>query len=82
MADEDRSSKTEEPTGKRLAEAKQKGQVARSMEIGHWATLLAAAGALVVITPWMMRKVSVLSVNFISDAHLYPTDFEHLHRLF
>ena len=82
MADEDRSSKTEEPTGKRLAEAKQKGQVAKSMEIGHWATLMAAAGSIVAIAPWMMRKITALSANFISDAHLYPMDFEHLHLLF
>jgi len=81
MADEDKSSKTEQPTGKRLSEAANKGNVARSMEIANFATLAGAAAALVFMAPWMMKRVTLLSVSFIGDAHLYPTDSEHIRLL-
>ena len=81
MADEDKSSKTEQPTGKRLGDAANKGNVARSMEIGNFAALAAAAASLVFLAPWMMKRVTLLSVSFISDAHLYPTDSEHIRLL-
>jgi flagellar biosynthetic protein FlhB len=81
MADEDKSSKTEQPTGKRLGEAANKGNVARSMEIANFATLAGAAASLVFLAPWMMKRVTNLSVSFIGDAHLYPADSEHIRLL-
>ncbi|OSM06137.1 flagellar biosynthesis protein FlhB [Magnetofaba australis] len=45
MADEDKDQKTEEPTGKRLADARQKGQVVTSREVAT-AVLMFAAMAL------------------------------------
>ena len=81
MADEDQSSKTEQPTGKRLSEAANKGNVARSVEIANFATLAGAAAALVLFAPWMARRVMTFSSSFISDAHLYPTDSEHVRLL-
>ena len=44
--DQDKSQKTEDPTGKRLSEAFDKGNVPKSMEVNHWFML--AAGGLVV----------------------------------
>ena len=38
---QDDSQKTEEPTQKRLQDARQKGQVAKSQEVGHWFMILA-----------------------------------------
>ena len=81
MADEDKSSKTEQPTGKRLSEAANKGNVARSMEIANFATLAGAAASLVFLAPWMMKRITNLSVSFIGDAHLYPVDSEHIRLL-
>lgn len=81
MADEDKASKTEQPTGKRLGDAANKGNVARSMEIGNFAALAAAAASLILLAPWMMKRVTLLSVSFIGDAHLYPTDPEHIRLL-
>ena len=46
MAD-DPDSKTEEPTAKRLREAKQKGNVAKSEEVGHWFVLAVATALLI-----------------------------------
>ncbi|MEG3641422.1 flagellar biosynthesis protein FlhB [Magnetococcus sp. PR-3] len=45
MADEDKESKTEEPTPKRLADSRNKGQVATSKEVSTALLMLAALGA-------------------------------------
>ncbi|MEM6959362.1 MAG: EscU/YscU/HrcU family type III secretion system export apparatus switch protein, partial [Myxococcota bacterium] len=45
--------KTEEPTAKKLKEARRRGQVGKSRELAGAATLLAAAGMLVAIGPSM-----------------------------
>jgi flagellar biosynthetic protein FlhB len=42
MAEEDKHSKTEEPTGKRLADAREKGNIPRSRELASTLTLLTA----------------------------------------
>ena len=81
MADEDKSSKTEQPTGKRLGEARDKGNVARSVEIANWGSLVAGTAALTYIVPWMMRRVVELNVPFISDSYAYPVDSEHVRLL-
>lgn len=44
--DQDQSQKTEEPTQRRLDEAREKGQVASSREVGHWAILAGGAVAI------------------------------------
>jgi flagellar biosynthetic protein FlhB len=41
--DQDDSQKTEEPTQRRLEQAREKGQVAKSQEVTHWLIILAAA---------------------------------------
>lgn len=43
MADQDDASKTEEPTARKLSEARDKGQVAQSQEVSSFAILLAGA---------------------------------------
>jgi len=49
----DKHSKTEAPTPKRLREARQKGQVARSPDIAGWTTVLAAT----MLVPALFRQV-------------------------
>src|SRR5579871_4448529 len=52
MAEEqDDSQKTEEPTQKRLEEARKKGDVAKSQDVPAWFILLAAAGFLAMGEP-------------------------------
>lgn len=43
MAEDSGQDKTEEPTGKRLSEARKKGQVARSKELNNFVTLIVSA---------------------------------------
>ncbi|MGL4936690.1 flagellar biosynthesis protein FlhB [Shewanella sp.] len=51
MAEESSGERSEQPTGRRLEQAREKGQVARSKELGTAAVLLAAATGLYMLGP-------------------------------
>lgn len=59
MADNDQE-RTEEPTAKRLQDARRKGQVARSRELNTWLVLLTSVGALVVFGRWFMEGLAAI----------------------
>ena len=69
MAEEDDASKTEEPTSKKLADAKRKGNVAQSQEIKNWAILLGASGVLIFLAPIMANGVRITGRPFIEKPH-------------
>ena len=78
MADnEDRAQKTEEPTPKRLEEARKKGQVASSREVNTWFMILAGTIVLM-LAPTVMGGFSGVLVRFLSEPHEIPVDAEHL----
>ncbi len=69
MADE-RGERTEQPTGKRLGEARDRGQVARSGEVGPAMTVLATAGFLAWMGPtWSAGLAALLpaTLNELTD---------------
>lgn len=74
MSDEenDDSSKTEDPTPKKLEEARKKGQVPISREINNWVML--SAGTLVVLAmgPQMMQDITVLLRSYIGQSYEFP----------
>ena len=78
MAEEDASSKTEDPTSKKLAKAREKGQLAMSQEIKSWLILLGSAIFLFMMAPSMMRDIRVTLAPFIASPHAIPFDFPHL----
>src|SRR5258708_3623927 len=54
MADDtDPDSKTEEPTGKRLEQARSQGDVAKSMDLPQWASLAAVCGVVFLSGGWL-----------------------------
>lgn len=57
MAENDGQERTEQPTPKRLQEAREKGQVPRSRELSTAATLLAGAGAFLILGEPMVRSL-------------------------
>ncbi len=66
--------KTEEPTAKRLREAREKGQIARSRELGTTVVLMVSAAGLLMMGPWVgnallheMRTGLSLSREMIFD---------------
>ncbi|CAJ1870792.1 hypothetical protein LMCDFJHI_03896 [Aeromonas salmonicida] len=67
MADTDQE-RTEQPTGKRLQQAREKGQIARSKELGTASVLLAAVfGLLMVKESLASAMVKILTIGFTLD---------------
>ncbi len=66
MAD-DRGDRTEQPTGKRLAEARARGQVPRSPEVGTAMTVLAAAGFLSWMGPAWAGSLSAVVPTLLAE---------------
>ena len=75
MADDrDDASKTEEPTARRLDEARKKGQVALSREVNNWFVLLAAMLALLATAPSMAADARRLIELFLRHPHELSVD--------
>lgn len=80
MARDDFQERTEQATPKRLQEARDRGQVPRSRELGTAAVLLAAAGGMLAFGPHLlgglmqtMRNGLALDRSLLMDSHaLYP----------
>ena len=49
MAEEDEASKTEDPSDKKLTDAQNKGDVAKSIEVNSWFALIGAVFSLIFI---------------------------------
>ncbi len=68
MAEESDQEKTEEPTAKRLEDARKKGQIARSKELGTTGVLVASAAAMLMFGDTLGRKLlEVMSSQFSLD---------------
>jgi flagellar biosynthetic protein FlhB len=81
MAEEDDASKTEEPTGRKLAKAREEGQVAQSQEIKSWLILVGGAGMLIFMAPKMASDITAICRRFIVSSYAIPVDLEHLRLL-
>ncbi len=78
MAEEDEASKTEEPTDKKLSDARSKGNVAQSVEIKSWAMLLGGLGMLIFMAPYMAQGIGKIGWRFIEQPDAIPVEFDHL----
>lgn len=67
--DQDSSQKTEEPTAKKLADARKRGEVAQSREVNHSIILIAACFFMALMLPYMALQLSHPLKLFITDAH-------------
>lgn len=68
----DDSQKTEDPTPKRLEEARKKGQVALSRELNNWLMLLTGTILVGVASPFVLSRMKDHMRNYIEDAHVLP----------
>lgn len=66
---EDDSSKTEEPTARKLEEARKKGEVVQSREIAHWFMIFGAMMFIMMLAGPMMRNLGNTLVPFIAKPH-------------
>lgn len=74
----DDSQKTEEPTARKLEEARKKGQVVFSREVTNWATLFAATLLVLAAGPGIMRGIQDKLKIYLSQAHQFSADGEGL----
>lgn len=81
MADseQDDSSKTEEPSQKRLDDAAERGELGRSQEINHWFMFVAAALSLTIFAGGLSRQLTGAMLPFIAAPHAFATDATALH---
>ncbi len=79
--DKDDSSKTEEPTARRLQQAREKGQVASSKEIANWMMLAASALALFTLIPAFAQDIVETLAPFIGKPEQMVIDPDSLQDL-
>ncbi len=71
MAEESDLEKTEEPTGRRIEQAREKGQVPHSRELGTFLVLITAAAFVWMMGGWFVQRSMVIMRDaFIVDAQL------------
>lgn len=74
MADEEQENKTEDPSQKRLDEAKEKGNLANSKELGNFLMMLVLTITVVWIIPSVLIKSRNLLAPILENAGTIPTD--------
>jgi len=78
MAEEDDftddSQKTEEPSQKKLEDARRRGQVVLSREINTWVMLLAGTIIISMLGPYTLSNMKNTLGFFLANAHQIPTD--------
>ncbi len=79
MADEDKSSKTEDPTQRKLDDAHKKGDVVKSQEVSNWAMIAASTLAVAIFAGPVMSELAGGLKGFLENAHDIPVDARTLH---
>ncbi len=71
---QDNSQNSEEPTQKRLDDARDKGQIASSRELNHWFLILGTAIVIGMMAPPAARELTVLLQTYIEAPHAIQID--------
>ncbi|HEU0117792.1 MAG TPA: flagellar biosynthesis protein FlhB [Alphaproteobacteria bacterium] len=74
MAEEDNDQKTEEPTGKRLEEARDRGQLPLSRETTSWVIFLGILICVAWLAPGMSRRIISAMQVFLEQPHAFSLD--------
>mgnify|MGYP001826280685 FL=1 len=82
MAGEQSQDKTEQPTGKKLADARQKGNVAQSREIPSVLILSGSLGVLFFAGSWMLGRLTEVMRTIYQRAGTLSMLPETMHTLF
>lgn len=81
MAESDDSQKTEDPTSKRLDDARKQGQVANSREVNNLFMMMALTLSVVMFGASIAGDLKNLMVPFVESPDQIPTDIGHLQML-
>ena len=72
--DQDDSQKTEEPTAKRLQDAREKGQIANSREVSNFMIIGMATLLVATYAPYGMQGMSQALEGYLAHAATMPMD--------
>jgi flagellar biosynthetic protein FlhB len=78
----DDDEKTEEPTHKKLDDARRKGDVAKSQEVNSWFIMLAATLIVVMFAQDMGTSLTISLKGLMANAHDISADPNNMRRLF
>lgn len=78
--DEDQSQKTEQPTQRKLDEARKKGQVATSRELNNALMISAAAAFVAFLAPSIADHVTLALMPFLSSPHAFAISIDDLRQ--
>lgn len=70
----DDAQKTEEPTQKKLDDARRRGQIAVSREVNTWLMLMSGTLVVAMMSPWMMAKLRLAFMPFVEAPHRISLD--------
>lgn len=76
--EEDQSQKTEEPSQRKLDDARKKGQVASSRELNNALMISAAAAFVALLTPNIANDLSLVFTPFIASPHSFVISIDDL----
>ncbi len=77
--DADKSSKTEEPTAKKLSDARERGSVATSREVNTWMLLMAGGIVLLMFSRDIASDLNIMLLKFIEQPHRIGFDGGNMH---
>lgn len=82
MADEekDKSQQTEEPTEHRLEQAREKGQIPLSKEVGHALVILSCTLFIAMLAPYSFKKLSLALRPYLAFHHLQFAEGDDLQQ--
>ncbi len=75
--EQDKSQKTEEPSQRKLEEAKSKGQVISSKEVNSFLTILFLTIIVCWSAPFISSEITLILANFIKNPHLMIDNSNH-----
>jgi len=82
MAESDQGDKTEDPTDRRRSEARQKGNVAKSVDVNAAVIMLVATGGLLTLGPSIGRGIAQMMQAFLAGPALLEIDVNGVSRDF
>lgn len=74
--DQDNSSKTEDPSGRKLDKAHEEGQFAISREVNNFMTMVGMLVIIAWMSPFIVSGLKKNLTHFLSELHQLPTDAE------
>ncbi|MGB2742286.1 MAG: flagellar biosynthesis protein FlhB [Cognaticolwellia sp.] len=81
MAESDSGEKTEEPTAKKLSDARKKGQIARSKDLGTMFVLVGSAAALMLMGNSLVEGLSKMMTRLFSLSRKETMDVHALYQI-